>query len=166
MKAGIIIQARLGSSRLPRKIFMKYKDERLIDHIIRECKKTKLPVILAMPEADACKLGKSIECGPDALFFGSENDVISRFYWCAKEHKFDPVIRVTGDAKHIKHELILQQLENYKKYKHICYGNFCEVFSFKELEYHYKYDKRPDTREHVTLGMLQDMTVDYEIDLK
>lgn len=156
----------MGSSRLPEKIFKKYKDARLIDHIISQCKKTKLPVILAMPEVDACKIGKRIECGPDALFFGSENDVISRYYWCAKEYKFDPIIRVCADSKMIKPELITQQLENYKKYKHTVYGNFCEIFSFKDLDYYYHHDKRPVTREHVSMGMLQDMTVDYEMDLE
>jgi len=71
-----------------------------------------------------------------------------------------------ADSKNVKSELIQQQVDNFNKYKHTCYGNFCEVFSFNDLEWYYEHDKRPETREHVSMGMIQDMTVDYEIDLK
>jgi len=134
----------------------------LIDIVLAQCELTKLPVVVAVPFGDK----KIAEMLPGKnVFFGSECDVIARYYHCAKEYEFDPVIRVTADAKKIHHELILQQLENYKKFDHVVYGNFCEVVPFQLLEWHYKYDKRQATREHVTLGMLQDMSVDYEIDL-
>ena len=160
---GIIIQARLGSDRFPRKILHPINDKKLIDIVLDRCKDTGLKTIVAYPYGDV-ELSKYLEDKVD-LFEGSENDVIARFYRCAKLWEFDPIIRVCADAKNIHSELILQELDNYNKYKHIVYGNFCEVFSFDDLEYYYYNDKRPITREHVTMGMLQDMTVDYEIDL-
>jgi spore coat polysaccharide biosynthesis protein SpsF len=163
MNPGIILQARLGSSRFPRKVLHNINGKKVIDIVLNECKKTDLPLVVAYPDDD---LELRDYLAPKVtLYSGSENDVIARFYHTAKYFKFDPIIRVTADAKLIKHELILQQLENYKKYKHIVYGNFCEVFSFYDLEHYYYNDKRPQTREHVTLGMIQDMTVDYEVDL-
>jgi len=161
---GIIIQARLNSSRFPRKVMMPINGKKLIDIVLDECEETYLSTVVAIPENDS-ELYDYLK-DKTVVFRGSENDVISRIYHCANQIGFDPIIRVCADAKHIKTELILQQLENYKKYNHICHGNYCEVFSFKQLEDYYLHDKRPITREHVTMGMIQDMSVDYEIDLK
>jgi len=160
---GIIIQARLNSSRFQRKILHPINDKKVIDIVLDECIITDLETVVAYPygETDLSSyLSKKV-----SLFEGPENDVIARFYRCAKLYEFDPIIRVCADAKNIHHELILQQLENYKKFGHMIYGNFCEVFSFKQLEDYYLHDKRPETREHVTMGMISDLTVDYEIDL-
>jgi len=156
----------LGSSRFPRKILEPYKGETLLSYIINECEDTKIPVVTAIPKSES--YGEDFEIpslGYKIFFNGSENDVISRFYHCAKIMDFDPIIRVCADTPLIKHELILQQLENYKKYGGFCYGNFCEVFSFEELEKYYKNDRRPEVREHVTYGMLHDRAINWEIDL-
>ena len=161
---GIIIQARLNSHRLPKKVIQQIDGKPLIDIILDKCRKTELETVVAIP-VDDYDLDSYLTDKVATVFRGSENDVIARFYHCAKKYKFDPIIRVCADAKNIHSDLILQQLENYNRYKHICYGNFCEIFSFDDLEYYYYNDKRPITREHVTMGMLQDMTVDYEIDL-
>ena len=163
MTPGIILQARLHSSRLPYKVLKEIGGSKLIDIILDGCLNTELETVVAIPWNDY-ELYDYLK-GKVEIFRGSENDVISRFYHCAKYKGFDPVVRVCGDAKHIKTQLILQQVENYKKYNHICHGNYCEVFSFNQLEDYYLHDKRPITREHVTMGMIQDMSVDYEIDL-
>lgn len=160
-EAGIIIQARLGSSRFPNKMFGEISGKKLIDIVIDECKKTGLNVVLASPSIKLLEYASK----KVLVFQGSENDVIKRFHDCARTFKIDPIIRVCGDAKNIHHDLITQQLQNYKKYHHTVYGNYCEIFSFSELEHYYLYDKRPQTREHVTQGMIEDLTVDYEIDL-
>ena len=164
---GIIIQARLGSSRFSNKVLSEIDGKKLIDIVLDECLVTGLKTIVAIPHNDN-ELYEHLygfQGGKTIVFRGSENDVISRFYHCAKWADIDPIIRVCADAKNIKADLILQQYHNYAKYKHIVYGNFCEVFSFNELEHYYYNDKRPITREHVSMGMIQDMTVDYEIDL-
>jgi len=162
MATGIIVQARLGSSSFPRKVMAQICGKKLIDIVVDECKRTGLQTIVATPDREIIKylIDKT------DVYYGSEKDVISRFYWCACAYKLDTIIRVCADSKNIKSELIQQQLDNFLKYKHTCYGNFCEVFSFHDLEYYYEHDKRPETREHVSMGMIQDMTVDYEIDLQ
>ena len=164
MNPAIIIQARENSRRLPNKWSREINGKKLIDIVVDECMKTKLQLIVAIPKGDS-KLADYL-AGQDILYAtGSEHDVLTRFYHIADKWSIDPIIRVCSDAKNIHHELIKQQLENYRKYKHTCYGNFCEVFSFDELEHSYYYDKRPSSREHVSLGMIRDLTVDYEIDL-
>src|SRR6056300_1726635 len=109
---------------------MDYNGKPLIDYIIDECKKTELPIVVAIPKGDDILFDHLI--GKVNVFSGSLNDVISRYYKCAKEYKFDTIIRVCADAKHVKSELILQQLDNYKKYHDTCFGNFCWVFSFEK----------------------------------
>ncbi len=161
MTTGIIIQARLNSSRFPRKVMKEINGKKLIDIVVDECKRTGYQVIVATPDTEI--VDYLIE--KTDVFYGPENDVISRFYQCAKHHKLDTIVRVTADAKNIRSELIQQQIDNHAKYGDIVYGNFCEVFSFAMLEHYYENDKRVQTREHVTLGMLQDMSVDWEIDL-
>lgn len=165
MTPGIIIQARLNSSRLPNKVLREINGKKLIDIVLHECEKTGLKVIVAIPKEDFDGLGDYLVQKNTLVYTGANNDVIDRYYHCAKAFDIDPIIRVCADAKTIDSDLILQQFYNYKKYNHICHGNYCEVFSFKQLEDYYLHDKRPITREHVTMGMIQDMSVDYEIDL-
>lgn len=115
---------------------------------------------LTIPINDLGKISTDI-----GFHWGSESDVISRYYETAKKFNIDPIIRVCGDAVNIKPELILQQLENYKKYDDFCFGNFCEIFSFEELEWYYKNDRRPEVREHVVHGMIHDRCINLEIDI-
>lgn len=119
-------------------------------------------MVVAIPKGDDDLFDHLV--GYIEVFTGSENDVISRYYKCAKHLEIDPIIRVCGDAKNVKAEQVLQQLENYKKYG-FSYGNFCEVFSFNELEHYYKNDRRPEVREHVVHGMIHDRCVNLEMDL-
>ncbi len=163
MTTGIIIQARLGSSRFPRKVMQPINGKKLIDIVVDECKRTGHQVIVATPSGDKELIQHLIN--KVDMYNGPDKDVIARFYKCAKQYKLDTIVRVTGDAKNIRSELIQQQVDNHAKYGDIVYGNFCEVFSFNMLEHYYYHDKRIQTREHVTMGMLQDMTVDWEIDL-
>jgi len=142
---------------------MDYNGTSLVKYVINECKKTGLPVVVAIPYGDHDLFDHLI--GDVSVFYGSENDVMERYYNCAKVNGFDTIIRVCADSKVLHHELITQELENFKKYGHLTYGNFCTVFSFDQLEQYYYNDKRPDSREHVISGMLKDMTVDYGVDL-
>ena len=95
--SGIIIQARLGSSRFPNKVLAKIDGKRLIDIIVDECKKTKLPVVVAIPTGDKIDVDVPV-------FEGVNNDVIARYYHCAYEYGFNPIIRVCADSKMIRHE--------------------------------------------------------------
>ena len=114
---GIILQARLNSRRFPNKVLAEINGKKLIDIVVDECDKTGLGVVVAIPHTDD-RLGDYL-CKQHNVFRGSENDVISRIYHCAKTYNIDPIIRVCCDAKNIHSDLILQELDNYNKYKHI-----------------------------------------------
>lgn len=97
---GVIIQARMGSSRLPGKILMDFEGRSLLQHIIVRLKKlkqnVKIVIATSVLEKDDkveafCKQEK-IDC-----FRGDENNVLKRYYECATLYGFRHVVRMTGD---------------------------------------------------------------------
>ncbi|MFA8300369.1 MAG: cytidylyltransferase domain-containing protein [Hyphomicrobiales bacterium] len=99
---GIIIQARTGSTRLPKKMLMKFYDDKtilqiLIERII-EFNIDNLPVILATTtnkaDDELAELGKMLNVD---VFRGSEDDVLSRFVEAAETHCMDSMIRICAD---------------------------------------------------------------------
>jgi spore coat polysaccharide biosynthesis protein SpsF len=84
------------------------------------------------------------------LFKGSKNNVLKRYYDCAKRFESDPIIRITADCPFINPNII-KKLASLFKGKALMFdkrqGWGVEIFSFKDLEYmfkKYKFD------EHVT----------------
>jgi len=95
-----IIQARTGSTRLPNKIFKLIEGKPLIWHITERVKRAKLvdEVIIA---TTTNAMDDSVEqwCNENgvAIYRGSENDVLNRYYGAAVKAKADVVIRITCD---------------------------------------------------------------------
>ncbi len=101
MKTICIIQARMGSSRLPGKVLKEVCGKPLIAHTIARLKKAKGidHIILAtstLPH-DAPLIEAAKKEGVEG-FAGSENDVLGRYYEAARPHKPDVVVRCTGDC--------------------------------------------------------------------
>lgn len=100
MNIGIIIQARLGSTRLPGKILLPFYGEQTIIDILLEklhCA-TDAPVIVATttsPNNDL--LVDELENKGELVFRGSENDVLDRFIQAAELHHLDGIIRICSD---------------------------------------------------------------------
>lgn len=98
---GIVIQARMGSTRLFGKILKDYEGKTLLGHILyrleqRVMADTEIVVATSVLPADDvveafCK-SKSVKC-----FRGDEQNVLSRYYECAKQNHYDDVVRMTGD---------------------------------------------------------------------
>lgn len=98
---GIVIQARMGSSRLPGKVLRQFHDgENLLSLILSSIHKERLdiPIVVATslnpvdnPIYDFCSK-RNIFC-----FRGAENNVTSRFVECALRYNFDYIIRVCAD---------------------------------------------------------------------
>lgn len=98
---GILIQARLGSTRLPGKMQLPFFQERTIPQIIIERLKQavpEVPIVLCTtiaPEDDAL-VDLADKCDV-ACFRGSENDVLTRFIEASEAHGFENIIRVCAD---------------------------------------------------------------------
>lgn len=117
-KLGIVIQARMGSSRLPGKMGREFYDGNSLLEIVTKrilSASDKMPVIIATTKerkddyiADTSKkLGVSV-------FRGSEEDVMSRFIGAAEKYQFNTLIRICADNPFIQPKYI-RQLINYNK---------------------------------------------------
>ncbi|MDD4990294.1 MAG: glycosyltransferase family protein [Candidatus Pacebacteria bacterium] len=161
---GIIIQARVSSTRLPKKVLKPILGATTIEREIERVKKTKFcqKIILAIPDG---KKDNALEIAGKKsrvlVYRGSEHDVLDRFYQAAKKFNLEHIVRITGDCPlfdwQICDEVINFYLQN--KYDYVSNvrpptfpdGLDVEVFSFKALEKSWKNAKLKLEREHITL---------------
>jgi len=97
-RAGIILQARLGSTRLPGKVLAPISSRTILDHCVTRLQMSGLPVVVATtdrPEDDAVERAAQ-RLGVE-VFRGAEHDVRSRFIGAATTHGFTEIIRETAD---------------------------------------------------------------------
>jgi spore coat polysaccharide biosynthesis protein SpsF (cytidylyltransferase family) len=169
MNTVVIVQARMGSNRFPGKVLEKINGKPIVKLIIETLEKIKNEghiddFIFATPDTIENKqLWDFLKNQNIKVFKGSNNDVLDRFYQCAKQFKIDTIVRNCADAPFIKDWQIIQQIENFKKTNEFTYGNGSWVFSFKELEESWENGKHPEDREHVVTRMYK--AVDYSDDL-
>jgi len=108
MKTIVIIQARMGSTRLPGKILMPLGSTDNLTYVTERCKKIQgvSDVIVAtssLSQDDAVEqwcVTHQLPC-----YRGSEEDVLNRFIEAAKPYKPDYVIRVTADCPFVDYEM-------------------------------------------------------------
>ena len=101
MRIVAIIQARLGSSRLPGKVLAKLNDVAVIDVLLHRLGKSKLidEVVVAIPEGEAdYELFEHLNAQQVSVFRGDERDVLRRFFDAAQAFKADAVVRITADC--------------------------------------------------------------------
>ena len=100
MNFGIIIQARLGSTRLPRKILKEFHNGKtLLETVISNLQKVSgAKIIVATsvnPNND--ELESFLKERGITVFRGSEDDVLSRFIGAAEENNVDGIVRICSD---------------------------------------------------------------------
>lgn len=101
MKIAAVVQARMGSTRLPGKVLAEVCGMPLIKLIIQRVRAAStVNAIIVATTTDAeddqlvAALGQQPQC---EVFRGERDDVLDRFYRCAAHHKVDVVVRVTAD---------------------------------------------------------------------
>ena len=159
-----IIQARMGSTRLPGKTMEKItKDKRVIDFVVEQLKFSKIieKIIVAIPDSiedDVTYnhlLSKKIQ-----TYRGSLKNVLDRYYQCAKNISSSVIVRVTADCPLIDPEIVDKVIMKFIKNKFdyvsnthprtFPYGTETEVFSFNALEKAWNETRNDFDREHVT----------------
>lgn len=164
MKTTAIIQARMGSTRLPGKILKKVLDKTLLEYQLERVQRSTL--IDEIIVATTTKLADdSIADLCDTLqiktYRGSENDVLSRYYEAAAENNADAIVRLTSDCPLIDPEVIDKVIQLYLDNPNTDYaantltrtfprGLDTEVFSFRALEKAHQGATLQRDREHVT----------------
>lgn len=172
-KTVAIIQARMGSTRLPNKVLKEISGKPLIWHIIERAKLAKNidQIIVATSTNDLDTPLYDYLTSIDVLCIrGSEDDVLSRYYTAASDVGADIIVRLTGDNPLIDYKMLDDAIEYYHKSglpyvstidvptinKPIPLGVGCEVFSYELLKEAHMNAMKSYEREHVTPYMYLD----------
>jgi len=159
-----IIQARMGSTRLPGKVMEKIDHERtVLDYVISQVKfsnKVEEVIVATTNLIEDDIICQHLDLQKNKFFRGSSEDVLDRFYQCAKKESAKNIVRITADNPLIDPNIIdtvINENENNKcDYttntinRTFPYGTEVEIFSFESLEKAWKNAKKPSEREHVT----------------
>jgi spore coat polysaccharide biosynthesis protein SpsF len=158
----IISQARVNSTRLPNKIFKQAGGISFLQHHINRLRQTELPVIIATTNDGSEKPIVEFGAANDIpVFCGDENNVLRRYYECAKKFGVTTVIRVTSDCPLIDPGIIRRGVDAYISSGPYTYysntitrtyprGMDYEIFSFHLLENAFEYAVEESDKEHVT----------------
>lgn len=164
MKVVAIIQARMGSSRLPGKVMMDLAGEPMLARVVRRITQAtslnQVIVATTTAPADTVIANLCAEYGW-SCFRGSELDLLDRYYQAAKAHEADIVVRITSDNPLIDpaivdlvvHILLDQHLDyasNSLAPHTYPLGLDAEVMTLAALERAWREDRNPAWREHVT----------------
>ena len=163
MKVLAIIQARMGSTRLPGKVLMPLCGESVLTHVIKRVGRCRLIDGIIVATTDKIEddiIEKHVRGLNVNLYRGSEKNVLDRYYNAAKKFKADIIVRITSDDPLIDYEIIDKIIENIinEKTDYSCnnipktypLGLDCECFRFEALEYAWKNAREPEELEHVT----------------
>ncbi len=166
MRIVAIIQARMGSTRLPGKVLLDLAGEPML---VRGVNRTRRAQTL-----DEVVVATTVKPTDDAIvdlcdergwpcFRGSEEDVLDRYYHAALAHQADVVIRITSDcpliAPEIVDRVVWEFLDLQPEIDYACNvlprrsfprGLDTEVMRFDVLEQAWREDRNPAWREHVT----------------
>ena len=163
-----IIQARLGSSRLENKIFLKFRNETSLSFLINRISKSKLidEIVVAIPKNKKnLKLKNYIKKKGYKFFEGKENDVLNRYYKTAKKFKADNIIRITADCPFHDSNLIDHAIKIFNEKKIDFLSNYnpptfpdgfdLSIMSFNALKKANKFARTSYDREHVVPYILK-----------
>ncbi len=166
-KVNAIIQARMGSTRLPGKVLMEIEGIPILEHIVNR--------LSAVEQIGQIIVATSVEPADDpvarwcdqkqiAVIRGSEENVLDRFRQASEQFPADIYIRATGDNPMIDVGLISSMLKffdendlTYTCYKNYPLGSGVEIFTSKALEETIKCATESFEKEHVTPYMYQKM---------
>ena len=154
----------MGSSRLPGKVMKKLdKQHTVLDYVINQLSFSKLidKKIIATTELEQDDVIEQAAKNLGLEFFrGSSDDVLDRYYKCAKKFNIDNILRITSDCPLIDPDIVDKVIEKYqsKEFDYVSntlirtfpVGTDVEIFPFKILEKAWQNADLPSEREHVT----------------
>ncbi|MDN5054606.1 cytidylyltransferase domain-containing protein [Aliarcobacter butzleri] len=163
IKTVAIIQARLGSTRLPYKMLLSLHGKPIIEWVISRVQKSKLldDIIVAVPiSKDNDVLAKYIHELGVKVYRGSESNVLNRFYEAVKNENVTHIVRICADNPLIDWKEIDNLIKFYQKnscdyaYNHIPKDNLypdglgAEIISFELLNHMNKVVALQHHKEH------------------
>lgn len=160
-----IIQARMGSTRLPGKMLRCIAGKTVLEHVVERARRaTSIDrvIVATTVHAEDRKIGLVAERAGAVVFYGSETDVLDRYYLAARQFRADIIVRLTGDCPLIDPEIIDRVVRAFTQQKGAIHyvsnvhpptfpdGMDVEALSFSALERVWKEAVLSSDREHVT----------------
>jgi glutamate-1-semialdehyde 2,1-aminomutase len=163
MKFVAIVQARMGSIRLPDKVMKPIRGIPMIEILLKRLSKSKLidQIVLATSTDKKNKpLVNKVEHLGFTCIQGSELDVLDRYIKTAEQCKADVIVRITGDCPLVDPVLVDECIRRFKKTKVDYYSNIgpptfpdgldIEVIKYSALKKAAQETTKIYHREHVT----------------
>jgi spore coat polysaccharide biosynthesis protein SpsF len=163
MKTIGLVQARMGSSRLPGKVLADVAGVPMLHHVLSRAQRARRidGVIVATSLATGDdRIEAFCESSGVAVFRGSEEDVLDRYLNAARQHGAEVVVRLTADCPLLDPEVIDLVIADYQQGGAEYVTNVIEptypdgldteVFSMKALERAWREARLRSEREHVT----------------
>lgn len=166
---GIVIQARMGSTRLPGKVLMKIGNKRLLEHIIDRLKTLQMPecrvVVATSTESRDDVIEKFCNEKGVACFRGDEKNVLNRYWMCTLQYGFDDIVRLTADNPFVDIAELERLIQMHRFYKaeysysdtELPVGLGAEIFSREALQRSMEKAYKENHFEHVDDYILENM---------
>ena len=166
MTTAVIVQARMGSTRLPGKVMLDLAGEPVIAHVLGRCRRIRnadiaVCAISDLPASDPIE-ALARKCGA-MVYRGSEDDVLARHLAAAQSVNATVVMRITSDCPLIDPEICdrVAELRSAQGADYASnnlprtfpHGLDCEVFTFDVLAQAASLARGSEERQHVTPWM-------------
>ncbi len=163
MRPIAIVQAHIGSTRLPGKVMLPLGDRPILVRVVERLRYVEAlaDVVVATGDLAANDPIRAL-CETEGItcFSGSEDDVLDRYYQAARQVRADPVLRVTSDCPLVDPAIVARALDLFEASQpEIVYLGFdpsfpegldVEVMTFATLETAWREARLPSEREHVS----------------
>ena len=166
MRVVAIVQARMGSTRLPGKVMLDLAGEPLLVRVVNRTRRAQavreVVVATTLQPVDDNIVSLCDQKGWHC-FRGSEDDVLDRYYHAALAYRADVIVRITSDCPLIEPEIVDRVMQAFSEGQpgidYACNvlptrtfprGLDTEIISFEALERAWNEDLNPRSREHVT----------------
>ena len=170
----------MSSTRLPGKVLMKLdKKHTVLDYLINQLKHSKLlgKIIIATTNLEEDNAIVNFAKKNEIEYFrGESDDVLDRYYQCAKNFSSNNILRITSDSPLIDPTVIDDLIINYQKSscdyastnlaRTYPFGIDAEIFSFNTLEKTWKNAILPSEREHVSPYMKKNSKIFKQFNLR
>tara|TARA_B100000678_G_scaffold286542_1_gene291449 strand:+ start:340 stop:1101 length:762 start_codon:yes stop_codon:yes gene_type:complete len=159
---GCIIQARTGSTRFPKKILNKIDEmHTVLEFLIKQLKNSRkidkivIATTCSNDDEKIVELCKQLDLD---FFQGDENDLVDRYYKCAKKFNFENIIRITSDCPLMDPYLVDEGIDKFLEegcdYLTNSTGSFphgvdFSIFKFSVLEKTWKNARLLSEKEHI-----------------
>ncbi len=164
----IIVQARMSSVRLPKKMSIKVNNYSILEHVINRLlpiKKNKKIFIATSKEKDDDEIEGISKKHDVILFRGKLINVYERYFDLINKYNLDHFIRISGDSPLIDYNIILKCHDIYlkndydivtnKNPRSFPIGQTVEVINSDKFIDSKKYVTTDHLKEHVTIQMYQ-----------